>query len=302
MIRTSANRACSQRTASCWLLAARSAGDASAARRSPRMSDRLAELERQIALLSAAGAGAEGGAGGGARPVAGGQRPASGDRRDNGGSDRAPTGSLDPSEPRRRRPPVLRGASRGANDRCAGYRQRQGTADLLGPDRPRAERRRRRLGDESLPGRQRERLVALPVSGRDLAAGRNAGRSSLFEFEWPVNGSLDVSQLEESTAPNDGFQLRLLEVGFSNNRYGSFFIGQGWMASDGTAEIDVSGITTPLWSGQTFAYGGMLPTADGGFVPRRPDAGASTTTTDPFDLRSVELRQRVSAWATTWTA
>jgi len=103
----------------------------------------------------------------------------------------------------------------------------------------------------------------------------------LFEFEWPVNGSLDVSQLEESTGPNDGFQLRLLEVGFSNNRYGSFFMGQGWMASDGTAEIDVSGITTPLWSGQTFAYGGMLPTADGGFVPRSPD-DAPDDTTDPF--------------------
>ncbi len=88
---------------------------------------------------------------------------------------------------------------------------------------------------------------------------------SLFEFEWPANGSLDVNQLEPNVpdALNKTLNLRLLEVGFSNNRYGSFFIGKGWMASDGTSETDLSGITTPAWSGQTFAYGGMLPTQTG---------------------------------------
>jgi hypothetical protein len=104
---------------------------------------------------------------------------------------------------------------------------------------------------------------------------------TLFEFEWPVNGSLDVSQLEEATSPNDGFQLRLLELGLSNNRYGSVFIGQGWMASDGTAEVDLSGITTPLWSGQTFAFGGMLPTDGDGFLPKSP-ADAPDDTSEPY--------------------
>jgi hypothetical protein len=71
---------------------------------------------------------------------------------------------------------------------------------------------------------------------------------ALFEFEWPVNGPLDVSQLEQSVSDsiNRTFNLRLLEVGFSNNTYGSFFIGQGWMASDGTSEMDITGVTTPL--------------------------------------------------------
>ena len=97
---------------------------------------------------------------------------------------------------------------------------------------------------------------------------------ALFEFEWPVNGSLDVSQLEQSVSDsiNRTFNLRLLEVGFSNNTYGSFFIGQGWMASDGTSEMDITGVTTPLWSGQTFAFGGMLPTVNGedfDYIPRR---------------------------------
>ena len=100
---------------------------------------------------------------------------------------------------------------------------------------------------------------------------------SLFEFEWPANGSLDVNQLEPNVpdALNQTLNLRLLEVGFSNNRYGSFFIGKGWMASDGTSETDLSGITTPAWSGQTFAYGGMLATAGDDYVLRAgvdPDA------------------------------
>lgn len=98
---------------------------------------------------------------------------------------------------------------------------------------------------------------------------------SLFEFEWPTNGSLDVNQIQPVVpdSMNQVFNLRLLEVGFANNNWGSFFIGQGWMASDGTSEIDISGITTPGWAGQTFAYGGMLPTVEDGefkYQPRNP--------------------------------
>uniref|UniRef100_UPI0013005BCC porin n=1 Tax=Tropicimonas sp. IMCC34043 TaxID=2248760 RepID=UPI0013005BCC len=100
---------------------------------------------------------------------------------------------------------------------------------------------------------------------------------SLFEFEWPTNGSLDVNQIQPVVpdAMNQTFNLRLLELGFANNAWGSFFIGQGWMASDGTSEIDISGITTPGWAGQTFAYGGMLPTVEDGlfkYQPRRPSS------------------------------
>ncbi len=103
---------------------------------------------------------------------------------------------------------------------------------------------------------------------------------ALFEFEWPVNGSLDVNQIDQTVPDsiNKTFNLRLLEVGLSNNTYGSFFIGQGWMASDGTSEMDITGVTTPLWSGQTFAFGGMLPTVNGedfDYIKRRaaPDPG-----------------------------
>lgn len=88
---------------------------------------------------------------------------------------------------------------------------------------------------------------------------------TLFEFEWPANGSLDVNQIDQQANKSGGvgdLNLRLSEVGFSNSTFGSFFIGQGWMASDGTAEIDLSGHTSPVWSGQTFSFGGMLATQD----------------------------------------
>ncbi len=109
---------------------------------------------------------------------------------------------------------------------------------------------------------------------------------SLFEFEWPANGSLDVNQLEPNVpdALNKTLNLRLLEVGFSNNRYGSFFIGKGWMASDGTSETDISGITTPAWVGQTFAYGGMLPTAGDDFVLTEDAQAAFDADPDSVDL------------------
>lgn len=96
---------------------------------------------------------------------------------------------------------------------------------------------------------------------------------SLFEFEWPTNGSLSVNQIDQNV--NNDINLRLLEVGFANNAWGSVFIGQGWMASDGTSEIDISGITTSGWSGQTFGIGGSLLTSDDsdyGYVSR--NAGA----------------------------
>ncbi|MCV6596673.1 MAG: hypothetical protein OIF40_06280 [Mangrovicoccus sp.] len=94
---------------------------------------------------------------------------------------------------------------------------------------------------------------------------------TLFEFEWPANGSLDANQIDQQANRSGGvgdLNLRLSEVGISNNAFGSFFIGQGWMASDGTAEIDLSGHTSPIWSGQTFSIGGLLATQD--TVPGAP--------------------------------
>ena len=45
---------------------------------------------------------------------------------------------------------------------------------------------------------------------------------SLFEFEWPYNGSLDVNQIDQSVPSelNKDLNLRLLEVGFFKSNLG----------------------------------------------------------------------------------
>lgn len=93
---------------------------------------------------------------------------------------------------------------------------------------------------------------------------------SLFEFEFMSNRSLVVNQLNESG--NEQISRRLLDVGVSNNKYGSVFLGHGWMASDGTSELDISGVTTPAWPSIHFGYGGMLWTDDDGVVDTNPTA------------------------------
>jgi type II secretory pathway pseudopilin PulG len=106
---------------------------------------------------------------------------------------------------------------------------------------------------------------------------------ALFEFEWPVNGTLDVNQLNPSPDINDPLNIRLLEVGFSNNNVGSFFFGQGWTASDGSTEIDISGITTPAWASEPYALYGMLVTDDQSpfdYVPK-PGIDTASPTFDP---------------------
>lgn len=97
---------------------------------------------------------------------------------------------------------------------------------------------------------------------------------SLFEFEYLSNRSLTVSQEEENVA--ERISRRLLDVGLSNNSFGSVFLGHGWMASDGTSETDISGVTTPSWPSVHFGFGGMLFTDDDGLIDSNPDPAATT--------------------------
>jgi predicted porin len=97
---------------------------------------------------------------------------------------------------------------------------------------------------------------------------------SLFEFEYLSNRSLFVNQENETV--DERISRRLLDVGLSNNRFGSVFLGHGWMASDGTSETDISGITTPSWPSVHFGFGGMLFTDDDGLIDSNPDPNART--------------------------
>lgn len=89
---------------------------------------------------------------------------------------------------------------------------------------------------------------------------------SLFEFEFMSNRSLVVNQRNQSG--NEQISRRLFDIGVNNNRYGTFTLGHGWMASDGTSELDISGITTSAWPSIHFGYGAMLFTDDNGLTDR----------------------------------
>lgn len=89
---------------------------------------------------------------------------------------------------------------------------------------------------------------------------------SLFEFEFMSNRSLVVNQNNQSG--NEQISRRLFDIGVNNNDYGTITLGHGWMASDGTSELDISGITTPTWPSVHFGFGAMLFTDNAGLTNR----------------------------------
>jgi predicted porin len=89
---------------------------------------------------------------------------------------------------------------------------------------------------------------------------------SLFEFEFMSNRSLVVNQTNQSG--NEQISRRLFDIGVNNNNYGTITLGHGWMASDGTSELDISGITTSAWPSIHFGYGAMLFTDNNGLTGR----------------------------------
>jgi hypothetical protein len=90
--------------------------------------------------------------------------------------------------------------------------------------------------------------------------------ASLFEFEYMSNRSLVVNQ--DNQSGNEQISRRLFDIALNNNDYGTFTLGHGWMASDGTSELDISGITTSAWPSIHFGYGGMLFTDEAGLTGR----------------------------------
>ena len=92
-----------------------------------------------------------------------------------------------------------------------------------------------------------------------------------LEAEYQPLASNVVSQLNDS--PNWDFpatNIRKAEVAFANEYFGKLWLGQGSMASDGTAEVDNSGT-------DVIAYSSLSDTA-GGYFFRNSGNGLSTTT------------------------
>lgn len=79
---------------------------------------------------------------------------------------------------------------------------------------------------------------------------------SRLELGWDPYSTSSISQIDRSV--DWSTNLRKAEVGFWNDDYGRFFLGQGSMASDGTAEVDLSGTTLSGQSRVGRIAGGQL--------------------------------------------
>ena len=79
-----------------------------------------------------------------------------------------------------------------------------------------------------------------------------------IEYGIVSNGSSDVNQLNTNNATSTNFKLRWAEVSFKNEMYGKFSLGKGSSASDGSAEVDLSGTTVASYAGYSDMAGSSL--------------------------------------------
>lgn len=83
-----------------------------------------------------------------------------------------------------------------------------------------------------------------------------------IEVQFESNSTADVSQLtKESGGPvpgTDNFTQRRLEVYLDHKRFGKLWLGQGWTASEGTSEADLSGTALAGYSDTDILAGGTF--------------------------------------------
>ncbi|XOF32963.1 MAG: hypothetical protein ACL93V_13210 [Candidatus Electrothrix sp. YB6] len=92
-------------------------------------------------------------------------------------------------------------------------------------------------------------LKAKVAASENLTIGGNA------EVQWQTNPSDKVSMKEESISGK--LKERKMEVYFDINRFGKISVGQGYMASDETSEVDLSGTALAGNSGVADVGGGF---------------------------------------------
>lgn len=91
-----------------------------------------------------------------------------------------------------------------------------------------------------------------------------------YETEFRLNNSASMSQDDSKDNDTSAFRNRRVEVYFNHDRYGRLWLGQGWTATEGVAENDLSGTTIASYSNT----GGM----GGGILFRDKDSGLLTGT------------------------
>ncbi|WP_274629847.1 hypothetical protein [Arvimicrobium flavum] len=99
---------------------------------------------------------------------------------------------------------------------------------------------------------------------------------STFEVEYQPLASNDVSQVNHTPDWDFGQKnIRKAEITMANERFGKLWLGQGSMASDGTAEVDKSGTTV-------VAYASIPDTAGGYFFRFEDDDLSDIQVGDAF--------------------
>lgn len=88
---------------------------------------------------------------------------------------------------------------------------------------------------------------------------------SNLEFEYQPHASNVVNQLDKNGADYgfDKTNFRKAEIRLSSERFGEFWFGQGSMASDGTAEVDLSGTGVIAYASVADIGGGLFRLSDG---------------------------------------
>jgi predicted porin len=81
-----------------------------------------------------------------------------------------------------------------------------------------------------------------------------------FKFEYQSNPSNKVSQDDQDpdSGDGDGFDERWVDAQLTSKRFGKLYLGKGSTASDGIAEIDLSGTNVVLYSDIDINAGGIL--------------------------------------------
>ncbi len=80
-----------------------------------------------------------------------------------------------------------------------------------------------------------------------------------IEVQFESNSTADVNQSTADTdTGSDNFTQRRLEVYFDNKALGKLWVGQGWTATEGTSEADLSGTNLAGYSDVDIQAGGTL--------------------------------------------
>lgn len=113
--------------------------------------------------------------------------------------------------------------------------------------------------------------------------------AATVEGEWNPYSTATVNRINRGDIDWNTGLLRKAEIYFDNRSLGTFWIGQGSMASDGTAEVDLSSTAVVGYSDVTDIFGGQLYQQTDGLGVSEI---AASDTFSNFDGLSRKLRVR----------